>query len=153
MYEILVHLHSIGRWIVLVLLLVAIFKSATASSRPFVKSDNTIGLLLTIFSDLMLLIGLILWFISPNWGYHSIAASGMGEVMKNSASRFFAVEHNIGMIIAIALIHVGKAQGKKAIPDQTKHRRMAIFYVIALLIILISIPWPFRVAGAGRGWF
>lgn len=152
MYETFVHLHSVGRWIVLVLLLVAIFKSATAGNRPYVKSDNTIGLLLTIFSDLMLLIGIYLWFAGP-WGYKQIAASGMGEVMKNGVSRFFAVEHNIGMLIAIALIHIGKAQGKKSMPDRLKHRRMAIFYVIALLVILLSIPWPFRAAGAGRGWF
>jgi len=152
MYQILVHLHSVGRWIVLIFLLIAIVKSATAGNRPYVKSDNTIGLLLTIFSDLMLLIGLILWFISPNWGYHSIEASGMGTVMKNSVLRFYAVEHNIAMIIAIALIHIGKAQGKKDLPNAKKHRRMFWFYLIALLIILISIPWPFRAAGAGHGW-
>lgn len=152
MYETLVQLHSIGRWIVLLLLLVAIFKSATAGSRLYVKSDNTVGLLLTIFSDIMLLIGLYLWFVGP-WGYRQISASGMAAVMQNPVSRFYAVEHNVGMIIAIALIHIGKAQGKKNMPDVKKHRRAFWFYLIALLLILISVPWPFRVAGAGRGWF
>jgi hypothetical protein len=153
MYQTLVQLHSIGRWILLLLLLIAIFKSATglANNRLYVKSDNTIGLLLTIFSDLMLLIGLYLWFAGP-WGYHAIESTGMGAIMKNSVSRFYAVEHNVGMIIAIALIHIGKAQGKKNIIDIRKHRRAFWFYLIALLIILISVPWPFRVAGAGRGW-
>lgn len=153
MYQILVHLHSVGRWIVLLLLLIAIFRSATAGNRPYEKADNTVGLLLTIFADTMLLIGLVLWFISPAWGYHSLTANSFGEVMKNPPARFFAVEHNLGMIVGIALIHVGKAQGKKSLPDRTKHRRMMWFYLIALLIILISVPWPFRVAGAGRGWF
>jgi len=152
MYEVMVQLHSVGRWIVLLLLLFALFKSATAGNRPYVKSDNTIGLLLTIFSDIMLLLGLYLWFAGP-WGYQQIAANGMGNVMKNGVSRFYGVEHNVGMLIAIVLIHIGKAQGKKTMPDKTKHRRMAIFYAIALLIILLSIPWPFREAGAGRGWF
>ena len=152
MYETLVQLHSIGRWIVLLLLLVALFKSATAGSRPFVKSDATIGLLLTIFSDIMLLIGLYLWFVGP-WGIKLIQNTGMAAAMKDPVSRFYAVEHNLGMLIAIILIHIGKAQGKKSIPDRTKHRRMAIFYGIALLIILLSVPWPFRVAGEGRGWF
>jgi hypothetical protein len=151
MYESLVQIHSFGRWIVLLLLLVAIYRSATAGSRLFVKTDNTVGLLLTIFSDLMLLIGLYLWFAGP-WGYRQISESGMGAVMKNPVTRFYAVEHNITMIIAIALIHIGKAQGKKSMPDQRKHRRMMWFYLIALLLILLSIPWPFRVAGAGRGW-
>ena len=154
MYQTLVQLHSIGRWIVLLLLLIAIVKTATsiAGNRPYVKSDNTIGLLLTIFADLMLLIGLYLWFVSPNWGYHSIVANGMSTVMKDRVLRFFALEHNVGMIIAIALIHIGKAQGKKDITDMKKHRRAFWFYLIALLIILISVPWPFLVAGAGRGW-
>ncbi len=153
MYQTLVQLHSIGRWIVLLFLLIAIFKSASgiANKRPYEKSDNTIGLLLTIFSDLMLLIGLYLWFAGP-WGYQQITANYMGTVMKNGASRFYAVEHNIGMIIAIALIHIGKAQGKKALPDLGKHRRAFWFYLIALVVILLSVPWPFREAGAGRGW-
>lgn len=151
MYQLSVQLHSIGRWIVLILLLTALFKSATAGSRLYEKSDNTIGLLLTSFADLMLLLGLYQWFAGP-WGYQQIAASGMSVVMKNPVTRFFAVEHITGMIIAIALIHIGKAQGKKELPDKNKHRRMAICYGIALLIILLSVPWPFRVAGAGRGW-
>lgn len=151
MYQFLVQLHSIGRWIVLLLLLIALFRSAAAGNRRYVKTDSTVGLLLTIFSDTMLLIGLYLWFAGP-WGYHQLSDSGMAVVMKNPTMRFFAMEHNVGMLIAIALIHVGKAQGKKDIPDKSKHRRMAIFYGIALLVILLSVPWPFRVAGAGRGW-
>jgi len=153
MYQTLVQLHSIGRWIVLLLLLIALFKTAMsiAGNRPYTKSDNTIGLLLTIFGDIMLLIGLYLWFVGP-WGYHQIATNGMSAVMKDPTMRFYAVEHNVGMIIAIALLHIGKAQGKKNITDIRKHRRAFWFYLIALVIILLSVPWPFRVAGAGRGW-
>lgn len=151
MYQTLVQLHSIGRWIVLLLLVIAIFKSATAGNRPYIKSDNTVGLLLTVFADLMLLLGLYQWF-AGDWGYKLIANAGMAATMKNPVTRFFAIEHITGMLLAIALIHVGKAQGKKSIADKTKHRRIMVFYIIALLIILLSIPWPFRVAGAGRGW-
>jgi hypothetical protein len=153
MYETLVQLHSIGRWIVLLLLLIALAKSASglANNRPYQKSDNTVGLLLTIFADVMLLLGLYLWF-AGDWGYRQISANGMAAVMRNPVSRFYAVEHNVGMIIAIALLHIGKAQGKKNMPDIKKHRRAFWFFLIALLIILISIPWPFRVAGSGRGW-
>lgn len=152
LYTALLHLHSVGRWFVLIFLLVAIFRHATAGDRPFNAADRRTGLINTIFSDLQLLIGCALWFVGP-WGYKQIVASGMSEVMKNSVSRFFAVEHQVGMIIAIALIHIGKAQAKKNIADRSKHRRSFIFYLLALLIILISIPWPFRVVGEGRGWF
>mgnify|MGYP003575067789 CR=1 FL=1 len=152
MYTGLLHLHSFGRWVVLILLLVAIFRSATAGNRPFDKGDRTTGLLLTIFADIMFLVGVVLWFIGT-WGYKNISNRGMGEVMGDNVARFFAVEHTIGMLIAIVLLHIGKAQSKKNIADSAKHKRTFIFYLIALLIILVSIPWPIREVGAGRGWF
>lgn len=151
--DILVAAHSGGRWIVLLLLLVAIFRSATAGNKNFTHADQRVGLFLMIFTDLMLLVGLVLYFMG-NWGSQQIENfGGMGEVMKNPTARFFAVEHLIGMLIAIVLIHVGKAQGKKDLPHRTKHRRTFIFYLLALLVILISIPWPFREVGLDRGWF
>ena len=157
LYEVMRHAHSVGRWIVLLLLLFAIFNSLLAGSRPFIKSDNRLGLLLTIFADLMLLVGLYLYFASPRQiGYKAFERlGGMGEVMKNPTERFFAVEHLAGMLIAIILIHIGKAQARKPIGDRAKHKRTMIFYLLALLIILVSIPWPFRTVGvdAGSGWF
>jgi hypothetical protein len=152
LYNFLLHLHSIGRWIVLILLIIAIFNSMVAGKRPYIRTDARTGLILTIFADLMLLVGLVLWFVGP-WGYSLIQAKGMGGVMSNPVERFFVMEHNVGMLIAIVLMHIGKAQGKKAISDRAKHRRTMIFYALALLIILASIPWPFREVGMGRGWY
>ncbi len=153
LYNVLLHLHSIGRWIVLILLLIAIFNSAVAANRPFIKSDNRTGLLVTIFADLMLLIGIALWFMSPRWGYTTIQARGMGDVMSDATARFYVIEHLTGMLIAIILLHIGKAQAKKPIGDKAKHRRTVIYYTIGLLLILLSIPWPFRSVAAGSGWF
>jgi hypothetical protein len=76
----------------------------------------------------------------------------MGVVMKDSASRFWAVEHLTGMIIGIVLITLGKTVARKNFTDTLKHKRSAILYTLALVIILLSIPWPFRV-GIGRPWF
>ncbi|RYY95101.1 MAG: hypothetical protein EOO11_16550 [Chitinophagaceae bacterium] len=149
MYNAMLNAHSGLRWVVFILLLLAIFRHATAGNKPYGRKN---GLLLTIFADIQLLIGLYLWF-AGTWGLQQIQSRGFGEVMKDPVARFFAVEHLLGMLIAIALLHIGKAQGKKAIPDASKHKRALIFYVIALLLILASIPWPFRVIGAGRGWF
>lgn len=136
----------------MLLLLIAIFNHLIAGKRPYIRSDNRTGLILTIFADLMLAIGLVLWFAGP-WGYRQIEASGMGSVMSNATTRFYVVEHLVGMLLAIILIHIGKAQGKKkTIGDRAKHRRTLLYYTIALVIILASIPWPFREIGAGRGW-
>ncbi len=151
-YTFMLHLHSVGRWAMLILLLIALFNSLTAGQKLYTKADAKKSLCLMIVSDLMLLIGLYLWFVGP-WGLSQIQDAGMGVVMKNNTMRFFAVEHLTAMIIAIALIHVGKAQGKKDMPDKKKHTRTVIFYAIALVVILASIPWPFREIGAGRGWY
>ncbi len=152
LYSAMLHTHSIGRWIVLLLLLFAIINSLIAGNRPYIRTDNRLGLLLTIAADLMLLIGIYLYFVGP-WGYKLIEENGMGAVMKDPALRFFAVEHLAGMLIAVVLMHIGKAQGKKAIGDRAKHRRTMIFYLVALLIVLASIPWPFRPGFEGRGWY
>jgi hypothetical protein len=151
-YSLLLHSHSIGRWIVLLLLLIAIFNSLVAGQRPWIRTDARTGTILTIFADLMLLVGLALWYFGPK-GYKQIEAAGMSAVMKDSGARFFAIEHITLMVIAIILIHIGKVQGRKPISDRAKHRRTLIFYLLALVIILISIPWPFRQIGAGSGWF
>jgi hypothetical protein len=97
-----------------------------------------------------LLIGLYQWFAGP-WGLKNISALGMKVVMKDSVYRFYAIEHLTGMIIAIALITVGRGVSKKNIPDAQKHKKTFWFFLIALIIILASIPWPFR-AGIARPW-
>jgi hypothetical protein len=152
MYSFILHLHSIGRWIVLLLLLIAIFNSLVAGDRPFIRTDARTGLILVIVMDLMFLIGLSIWYFGDK-GYKMIQAMGMSAVMKNSATRFFAVEHISMMLIALILVHIGKVQGRKKISDRAKHRRTMLFYLFALLIILLSIPWPFRFIGAGSHWY
>jgi hypothetical protein len=152
MYSFFLHLHSILRWVVLILLLVAIFNSLVAGERPFIRTDARTGSVLVIFADLMFLIGLVIWYFGSN-GYNWIQSMGISEVMKNDHARFFAIEHPTGMLLAIILLHIGKAQGRKAIGDRAKHRRTLLFYFLALLVILISIPWPFRQIGAGSHWY
>ncbi len=108
--------------------------------------------MLMICADIMLLIGLYQWFAGA-WGMKSLQNNGMKEVMGNATLRFYAIEHAIGMLIAIMMIHIGRSYAKKSIPDPIKHRRTVLFFGLALLIILVSLPWPFREAGAGRHWF
>ncbi len=152
MYKGMLHLHSFLRWAILILLLVAIYKSYVDRSKPFADGHKKTGLFLMICADVMLLLGLYQWFTGP-WGLKNIKANGMSAVMKDSITRFFAIEHFIGMILAIVMIHVGYSYAKKDLLDKVKHRRTVLFYVIALLLILVFIPWPFRTVGTGRAWF
>jgi len=157
LYHFLLHLHSIIRWVVLLLLVIAIVNSLVAGKRPFNRSDARTGSILVIFADVMLLLGLALYFFNTvGLGYHGFDHSSFTEVMKDKEHpvvRFFAVEHIAGMIIAIIFLHIGKTQGKKAISERAKHRRTLVFYLLALLIIVISIPWPFREIGANSRWY
>jgi amino acid permease len=152
MYNGLLHTHNFLRWVILILLLVALFRALSAGkNKAFTAGDRKISLFLMISCDIMLLIGLYQYFSGP-LGLKAIQANGMGVVMKDSASRFWAVEHALMMIVAIILVHVGRAYTKKNIPDAAKFKRILVFYGLALLLILVSIPWPFREA-IGRPWF
>lgn len=68
----------------------------------------------------------------------------MGAVMKNPVDRFFTIEHSLLMIIAWILVHAGRTAVKKAVSDESKYKKTLIFAGIALVLILVSIPWPFR---------
>lgn len=149
-YHFLLQAHSFLRWIVLLVLIMGIFQSITARNRPFNRGDRSTGTLLVIFADIMFIVGIYQWVVGE-WGLKKIQALGMGGVMKDSTARFFAIEHLAGMLIAIILIHVGKSYARRTVPDKIKHRRTVLYYILALLLILISIPWPFRDAVA-RPW-
>lgn len=148
------HLHSILRYLVLLFALWAIIKMAGGMNggKTFTKSDKRPAMLFMIFMDIQLLIGMYLYFFG-SWGINLIQkSSSMGDVMKNSVARFFAVEHIAGMIIALILVHIGYAAVKKPISDKKKFKSAFWYFLIALIVILVSIPWPFRME-LGRGWF
>lgn len=153
MYRGLLDLHNLLRWVILVLAVVAIIKaySGMMYRKPFTRGDKKIGLFLMISAHIMLLIGLYQWILGP-WGLQNILNSGMGVVMKDKVYRFWAVEHITGMLIAIILITIGRGVSKKSYSDRTKHKKTFWFYLIALLIILVTAPWPSRV-GIGRPLF
>ena len=154
MYKGMLHLHSVLRWVILILLLVAIYKSFVDRRKAFTPGHKKTGLILMICCDVMLLLGIYQW-VTGIWGLKSIQANGFGTVMKSAVHRFFAIEHTTAMIIAIILVHVGYNYSKKNIPDSLKHKRTLLYFGLALLIILISIPWPFREVGSltNRTWF
>lgn len=147
----LLHLHSFLRWVILILLVVNIVRHFANASKPYTATDKKLGLFLMISAHITLLIGLIqVFFGRISWKTKPADVS----VMKEAFWRFFLVEHPVGMIIAIVLITVGKGVAKKDITDAAKHKKAALLFTIALVIILATIPWPFRaVVGEGRGWF
>ncbi|KAA3629910.1 MAG: cytochrome B [Bacteroidetes bacterium] len=142
MLEILKHAHSGFRWIVLLLLIITIISafSKRKSGVAMKSEDKKLPLFTLIATHIQLILGLVLYFISP---YVVFAA----DTMKDSLRRFYTVEHIALMIVAIVLITIGYSKAKKA----ESWKPVFTYYLIGLILILISIPWPFRNLGAG--WF
>lgn len=143
MFSGIVHAHSGLRWILLVLLIAATFNAFKKwkGNEKFVDLDNKLSLFTLIFAHIQLLLGLFLFFKSPK-----VMLSGLD--MANAVARFFTVEHTLGMLVAIVLITLGRVQSKKLTDDALKHKKIFVMFFIALLLIIVSIPWPFRNLGA-----
>jgi hypothetical protein len=135
-------LHSLVRWGVLFFGVWAVVNaiSGVTKKRAFSKTDKLSGLFFMIFCDIQLLIGIILLFTN---GWIDKIKAGMGPLMKDPSNRFFVIEHGLIMILAWVLVHIGYSKTKKA-AEENKHKIMLRFFGIALFLILISIPWPFR---------
>lgn len=140
----LLHLHNILRWVILLLLLIAFFQSLAKS-----QAIRGTSLWLMISAHLTLLLGIYQWFTSDKAGLVILKnmENDFGAVMKSDFARFWVIEHPLGMLIAIILITVGRRKAKAL-----NYKATSWLYVFALIIILVTIPWPFRET-IGRPWF
>lgn len=141
MYNGLLHLHNFMRWIILLFLLIALIQAFT--KKPGLQKTS---LWLLIAAHITLLVGLYQYFMGAV-GYKLIQQNGFGAVMKDSALRFWAVEHITGMLLAIILITIARGKAKR-----NNYSAASWLYLIALILILAVVPWPFR-EGIARPWF
>ena len=134
MYIVFKYLHSGFRYIVFLLMLAAIIQSLIGwlGKKPYTGGNKRINLFALISAHTQLLIGIILYFLSPYVQFNS-------GTMKDPVTRYFTVEHWVMMLIAIALITVGYSRSKKAVFPEARHKAVAIYYIIAFLIILGAI--------------
>jgi L-asparagine transporter-like permease len=154
MMDVLNQLHSILRWVILILLVLTIVKSfqGMRQNEAYSASDKKFALWTLIVAHLQLVIGLVQYFVGGK-GLHNIQTHGMGDVMKSSVMRFYAVEHIFVMLIAIILITVGYSTAKRVQAPRKKNKKIFIFYLIALILILSRIPWPFMKGFENTSWF
>lgn len=141
LYSITLTVHSVLRWLIVLSALLAIIRAVNGLSfkRGWTQMDNRVGLWFTIFMDLQLLLGLLLYFfLSPTM---KIALQNFGGAMGDATLRFFAVEHAFMMLIAVIVAHVGRSMIRKADKDRAKHRRTLIWFGLAILLVLVAIPW------------
>mgnify|MGYP001326519753 FL=1 len=140
MYAILKTVHSYWAFLVLMLLIGIVINCLIGrfSGRLFSSKDLRISLLGLIFSHIQLLIGFILYFVSP-W-FDQFSQLGM-EIMKNPESRLYLIEHPLINIIAIILITMGWSMHKRQSDSSKKFLRIGLFYGLGLLFLLTRIPW------------
>lgn len=141
MYDVVLKLHSYWAYLVLIVLIIAVVNALIKifGDKEYGAKDFRIALFTLIVSHIQLLVGLILYFVSPR--LQAFSELGMGGVMKDSILRLYLVEHPFINIIAIALITIGYSKHKKKLTSKAKLKPIAIFYTIALLLILSRIPW------------
>ena len=130
-------LHSWMRWVVII-----------AAVLVFLRGARGINMTTRVFVtalDIQMLLGLILYFaLSPST---RAAFQNMGAAMSNPTLRYWSVEHLAGMILAVAAAHIGRTRMRRAADNDARYKIGAMFVGIALVLILISIPWPGMPAG------
>ena len=151
MYSILLFSHSLIRWLVLATVLTTLLRSyyGWLSNKPFTKSDNTLRLITLSAAHVQATIGLALYCISPIVAYFF---SNFKEAVHEKEFRFFGMEHSLMMLTAVILISIASISSKKQKTDAQKFKVLAIWFSIAVLIILFSIPWNFGEITANRPW-
>lgn len=147
MYNGLLHAHSGLRWIVLLLLVITVvmaFMKWMSKDDGFSAGFKKLVTFNTIFFHIQFLIGVVLLFISPKVIFDA-------DFMSNKIARFYGLEHALIMLIAVVLVTIGGAKMKRLSEITKKYKTVFIYNLIALLLVLAMIPWPFR--GLGAAWF
>jgi len=135
MYNGLLHLHNSLRWVIIILLLITLVQAFTKK-----EGIQKTSLWLLIAAHITLLLGLFQYFNSDVAGFKMIAnMGGMGNVMKSSFACFWVVEHFSAMLLAIVLITIGRGRAKKL-----NYSAALKWYLVAFLLIMAAVPWPFR---------
>lgn len=141
MFEILLFIHSWLRWILLLLGIIVIIRSYVGwfGNKNYLQLDNRLSVSLVAVFHIQLVIGLLLYFI-----FSSITQSAFqnfGLAMKDSQLRYWAVEHIFIMILSVVIAQIGRIQIKKTHSNTNKHRNSAIYFTMALILVLSRIPW------------
>ena len=141
MYETVKFLHSYWAYLVLILLVISTVNALIKffGNKEFTAFDFRVSLFTLIVVHIHLILGVVLFFTADYLTL--ISEMGMGEVMKNSLLRSNIIEHPLTMIIAVVLITMGYSKHKKKLTPKPKFKMLALFYTLALVLVLAKIPW------------
>lgn len=133
--------HNLLRWVVVlggIYALIALIRGLTSQAR-YGRSEESAGRFFVSMLDLQVVVGVILYLISPF--VKNAMQAGMGEVMSNTALRSILVEHVVLMVLAAIAAHIGLATARAATTDRARFTRALIWYLVAGLLIVLGTPW------------
>ena len=142
MYQTLTYYHSIGRWVVLLSLVYAVYRAYRGFrlNVQFSRTDNAVRHWTATIAHVQLITGITLYTQSPVVRYFW---RNFKEAVHDPETAFFGLAHIILMLAAIVLITIGSALAKREGTDREKFKTMLLWFSISLVIIFIAIPWPF----------
>lgn len=142
MYTLLLSIHSLFRWAVLISLLYALLRAYRGwlLGKSFSKLDNTTCHVTTTTAHIQLVLGVVLYCISPVVDYF---LHHFSDAIHRREIRFFGMEHPFVMLLAIFVITIGSVKVRKCQEDKEKFKTMVLWFTAGLLLILSSIPWSF----------
>ncbi|GAB2533668.1 hypothetical protein [Rufibacter soli] len=138
MYTGLQHLHSFMGYLVLLGLLISLGAALVGLSgnRTFTDKDRKLSLFGLIATHLQVVVGIILYFVSPLG-----ISNASGAAMKDATSRLYFLEHPLMMVLAVILITVGYSKAKRQVGTNRGFKTIAIFFGLGLILVLSRIPW------------
>jgi cytochrome c553 len=141
-YTIVLFCHSYLRWFIIgaALALIAATAVGWRNEAAFSRRHERLQGALLGLADTQFLLGLALFLWLSPIAKAFFSAPGLG--MKVSALRFFGMEHPVGMLLAIGVLHVGHRRSRSAPTAPLRHRRACLAAIAFLLLAGVSIPWP-----------
>lgn len=142
MFQTLIFLHSIVRWLLLIALLLAIYMAYKGNryNAVFSKQANALRHWTATIAHIQLMIGMIVYTQSPIIKY---LWKNIQQATQNKDSLFFGLIHIGLMLAAIVVITIGSASAKRKMSDKEKFKTLLVWFTVALFIIIVAIPWPF----------
>lgn len=135
-------LHSVFRWLVLISLMYAIYRAFNGYifRREFSKHDDAVRHWTATIAHIQLMLGILIYTQSPLISYFW---KNKNETSASPDFLFFSVLHPVLMFITITVLTVGSAKAKRVTVARQKFSIMIYWFIIALVLIFIAIPWPF----------
>jgi hypothetical protein len=136
-------IHSYLRWLIVLVALLLLVRTAIGWARAaaWLEPEERLHTIFVALIDTQFTLGIVLYlFLSPISAAF-FAHPGIG--MKQPVLRFFGMEHALAMIVAISIVHVGRVRSKMAPTPRLRQRSVCISTLVVLLLIAVSIPWPF----------